>query len=135
VRRRVLAAAAVAVALPVPSAQADDGCSSTRCAERVARKAAKKKWRHAVRAYGTGLLHARMTCESGSDGGYQLATTGNGYWFSMQFNVGAWTGAGGRVRHGRPVGVWTRQPSKLEQQARAVYWDRAHGGDPWPNCP
>lgn len=134
-RRRVLAAAAVAVALPVPSAQADDGCGSSRCVERVARKAAKKKWRHAVRAYGTGLLHARMTCESGSDGGYSLATTGNGYWFSMQFNVGAWTGAGGRVRAGRPVGVWTRQPSKLEQQVRAVYWDRAHGGDPWPNCP
>lgn len=35
----MLAAAAVAVALPAPSAQADDGCSSTRCAERVARKA------------------------------------------------------------------------------------------------
>lgn len=41
-RRRVLAAAAVAVALPVPSAQADDDCATSRCVERVARKACSK---------------------------------------------------------------------------------------------
>lgn len=34
----MLAVAAVAVALPVQSAQADDDCSSARCIERVARK-------------------------------------------------------------------------------------------------
>lgn len=36
-RRRVIAVATVAVALPTPSAQAD-GCETTRCVERVARK-------------------------------------------------------------------------------------------------
>lgn len=139
-RRRVLAVAAVAVALPVQPAQAMTDPSAVPacdgpCAKRVQKREARQRWRRAVRDYGTGLLHARMLCESGSSGGYALATTGNSYWFSMQFNVGAWVGAGGRVRGGRPVGVWSTQPTALEQQARAVFWDRKHPGDPWPNCP
>lgn len=132
-KRKALALATAAVVLPAP-AQADDGCQSKTCTKRVERKAAKKKWRRAVRAYGTGLLHARMVCESGNHGGYSLSTTGNSYWFAHQFDIGAWVGAGGRVRHGRPVGVWTTQPSKLEQDYRAVRWDHIHGGDAWPNC-
>lgn len=98
-------------------------------------KAAHAKWTKVVRAYGVGLLRARMRCESGHHGGYRLATTGNGYWFAHQFDVQAWTGAGGRMRRGRPAGVWTRQPSRLEQDYRAAVWDRKHGGDAWPNCP
>jgi hypothetical protein len=105
------------------------------CRERVERRTARHRWRRAVVRYGRGLLHARMTCESGHDGGYRLATTGNGYWFAHQFNVGAWTGAGGRVRFGRPVGVWTVQPERLEQDYRAARWDALSAGDPWPNCP
>lgn len=99
----------------------------------------RRVWRAEVRKYGVGLLDARMACESGDVGGYALDTTGNGYWFAFQFNVGAWTGAGGRFRGGRPVGVWTTHPGKLEQRYRAVRWDRIHGGsgsgDAWPNCP
>ncbi len=98
-------------------------------------RAAPAKWRTVVHAYGVERLRARMRCESGGHGGYSLATTGNGFWFSMQFEPRAWTGAGGRMRGGRPVGVWTRQPSMLEQDYRAVVWERIHGGDPWPNCP
>lgn len=75
-----------------------------------------------------------MRCESGSHGGYSLSTTGNSYWFAFQFNTTAWTGAGGRMRGGRPVGVWTMHPTRLEQDFRAVVWDGRHGGDPWPNC-
>lgn len=41
-RRRVLAAAAVAVALPASSAQAGDACATSKCVERVARKACSK---------------------------------------------------------------------------------------------
>lgn len=118
-----------------PQVTARSSCSSRACTERVQVRVAHAKWRKAVNAYGPGLLHARMVCESGSHGGYSLATTGNSYWFAFQHDIAAWTGAGGRVRDGRPVGVWTTQPAKLEQQVRAVYWDRKHGGDAWPNCP
>ena len=131
-RGPVVVAAVVAVALPA-SAQADD-CTGA-CEKRVQKREARQKWRRAVADYGPGLLTARMRCESGSSGGYSLSTTGNGYWFSMQFDLDAWRGAGGRVRDGRPVGVWSRQPSRLEQRFRAVVWDRKHGGDPWPSCP
>lgn len=92
------------------------------------------KWRPVVEAYGVERLRARMRCESGGHGGYSLSTTTGQYWFAHQFNVAAWTGAGGRYR-GSPVGVWTTQPSRLEQDYRAVIWERVHGGDPWPNCP
>lgn len=68
----MLAAAAVAVALPVPSAQADDGCTSTRCAERVARKAcAKTRPVPCIRRAAlhwhvpTGLQLAIARCEAG----------------------------------------------------------------------
>lgn len=98
-------------------------------------KTAHAKWRAAVARYGVGVLRARMRCESGNHGGYRLSTTGNGYWFAHQFNMQAWTGAGGRARGGRPVGVWTLQPSRLEQDYRAARWAQLHGGDPWPNCP
>lgn len=70
-RCRVLAAAAVAVALPVPSAQADDGCQSTKCTERVARKACSRSRpvpcvRRAAIHWGvpTGLQLAIARCES-----------------------------------------------------------------------
>ncbi len=119
----------------VESAAAHNGCHSAACSERVEKRAAHAKWRAAVRAYGVGLLRARMRCESASYGGYALSTNGNGYWFGHQFDVAAWTGAGGRMRRGRPAGVWSMQPSRLEQDARAVRWDAIHGGDPWPNCP
>ena len=129
----MVVAAVVAVALPA-SAQADD-CDTKACKERVSKRTVERKWRRAVAGYGPGLLAARMRCESGSHGGYRLSTTGNGYWFSMQWDLVAWLGSGGRMRHGRPVGVWSRQPSKLEQQYRAVVWDHRHGGDAWPRCP
>jgi len=132
--RRALLGVGAAVLAAAP-AQADTGCNTRSCEVRVPMHAAHEKWRPVVARYGIGLLRARMRCESGNHGGYRLTTTGNGYWFSMQFNVAAWAGAGGRVRHGRPAGVWTMQPSRLEQDVRAVYWDRRHGGDPWPNCP
>lgn len=112
--------------------------ASVKCSTRSAcahRRHVRAKWRRTVNAYGAGLLRARMNCESGSNGGYRLDTTGNGYWFAHQFNVAAWVGAGGRFRGGRPVGVWTRHPGALEQDYRAAVWDGIHGGDPWPNCP
>lgn len=116
-------------------APARPACHTRRCRTRVARKSVRRKWRAAVRRYGPGLLRARMNCESGNHGGYRLATTGNGYWFAHQFDTGAWVGAGGRLRRGRPVGAWSWHPSKTEQDYRAARWDAIHGGDPWPNCP
>jgi hypothetical protein len=133
-RLALTAAVSLAALLPMP-AGAHVGCHSKRCVKRVQVKAAHAKWRTAVRAYGVGLLRARMRCESGNHGGYRLATTGNGFWFAHQFEPRAWFGAGGRSRGGRPSGVWTRQPSRLEQDYRAVRWAHLHGGDPWPNCP
>lgn len=123
-----------ALTLPAP-AQAKPTCTTHACDIRVNKRAAHAKWHAAVRAYGRWRLLARMRCESASSGGYHLSTTGNQYWFAFQFNVGAWVGAGGRLRHGRPVGVWTLQPTALEQDYRAVRWDAIHGGDAWPNCP
>lgn len=111
------------------------GCNSKSCELRVLKRQTFAKWRASARAYGLGLLRARMRCESGGDGGYRLVTIGGRYWFAHQFDVQAWTGAGGRMRGGRPVGVWTTQPTRAEQDARAVRWDAIHGGDPWPNCP
>lgn len=105
------------------------------CRERVQKREAREKWRQAVRAYGVNTLRARMRCESGSHGGYELDTTGNGFWFAHQLEPRAWVGAGGRVRDGRPVGVWTTHPSRLEQDYRIIVWERIHGGDPNPNCP
>ncbi len=134
--RRVLLSLAAGGLLAAPTAaDAHDGCHSRACAERVEKRAAHAKWRPTVRAYGVGLLRARMRCESGSHGGYSLATNGNTYWFAHQFDIAAWTGAGGRMRRGRPAGVWEMQPSRLEQDYRAARWDAIHGGDPWPNCP
>lgn len=116
------------------SASTSDSCSPA-CVHRVTVRTTRAKWRAAVNAYGRGLLAARRACESGGDGGYRLDTTGNGYWFAYQHNPQAWAGAGGRIRGGRPVGVWTRHPSPLEQDYRAVVWDHRHAGDAWPNCP
>jgi hypothetical protein len=104
------------------------------CRERVEKREAREKWRAAVRAYGIGTLRARMRCESGSHGGYEYVTNGL-FWFAHQFEPRAWAAAGGRLRNGRPVGVWSMQPERLEQDVRAVYWDEIHPGDPWPNCP
>lgn len=115
----------------------EQGCTTKRCELRVTKRLVREHWRAAVQRYGVGLLRVRMACESGGHGGYRLATTGNGYWFAHQFNVGAWTGAGGRYSRelGRPVGVWSVQPGRLEQDYRAARWAGIHGGDPWPNCP
>lgn len=135
IRRLTLAALAAVLILPAAPALAHNGCHSQACEQRVEIRVAHAKWRVAVAAYGRGLLRARVACESLTSGGYALSTTGNGYWFAHQFDVAAWTGAGGRMRHGRPAGVWTMQPSALEQDYRAVVWDRKHGGDAWPNCP
>jgi hypothetical protein len=110
-------------------------CQTHACNRRVAKRIIKRRWRILVHRYGEGLLNARMQCESGNDGGYKLSTTGNSYWFAHQMNIGAWIGAGGRIRHGRPVGVWSIQPTKLEQNIRTIRWERIHGGDAWPNCP
>lgn len=129
----LLAMMVASFAVAAPGAQADE-CRRA-CEMRVQCREMHAKWRRDVRRYGIARLDARMRCESGSHGGYELTTTGNSYWFSMQWNAAAWVGSGGRMRHGRPVGVWTTQPSRLEQQVRAVYWDRVHGGDPWPSCP
>lgn len=105
-----------------------------RCQERVNKREAHEKWRAVVRAYGVARLRARMRCEAGNHGGYRHITNGL-FWFGHQFEARAWAGAGGRFRKGRPVGVWTMQPEPLEQDYRAVRWDRVHSGDPWPNCP
>jgi hypothetical protein len=99
------------------------------------RNLVRARWRRTVDAYGPGLLAARAACESTSR--YRLGTTGNGFWFAHQFEARAWTGAGGRysAHLGRPVGRWTVQPGRLEQDYRAAIWDRRSEGDPWPNCP
>jgi Transglycosylase-like domain len=123
----ILAAVALAVG------PADASPCSMACVERVQRRVVTRHWREVVSDYGPSRLDARAACESG--GRYGLATTGNGFWFSMQWEPRAWYGAGGRRRRGRPAGVWSLQPSRLEQRYRAVVWDRRHGGDPWPNCP
>lgn len=127
-----------AVAAGPPHAHRDPAalCRAVTCKRRVARKAAQRHWRRVVRAYGPGRLHARVACESASAGGYRLSTTGNGFWFAHQFTPATWHAAGGRisVRLHRPVGVWTVQPTPLEQDYRAVVAD-AQQGDPWPNCP
>lgn len=111
-------------------------CWRVTCKRRVARRAVRRHWRHAVRAYGPWRLRARVGCESASAGGYRLSTTGNGFWFAHQFTPQTWHAAGGRisVRLRRPVGAWTTQPTRLEQDYRAVVAD-AQQGDPWPNCP
>lgn len=139
-RIRSLAAVPVAALFaltPATTAAAHQGvgCHTSACQLRVNIRLAHAKWRAAIAAYGPWRLRARMACESQSSGGYRLSTTGNGYWFAHQLNVGAWTGAGGRVRFGRPVGVWSMQPEPVEQDYRAVVWDHRHGGDAWPNCP
>lgn len=126
---------AAALAVAPAAAKAPEPCHTKRCEVRVNVRMAHERWRDTVRRYGRGLLAARMWCESGHDGGYRLTTTGNGYWFAHQFNVGAWTGAGGRVRFGHPVGVWSIKPTRLEQDYRAARWDALSAGDPWPNCP
>ncbi len=115
-------------------AKSHSGCHSMSCKVRVEKRAAHAKWRPIVRAYGIGLLRARMHCESGNHGGYGLATTGNSFWFAHQFTISSWVAAGGRIRLGRPAGVWTMQPERLEQDVRAVRLD-AIQGDPWPSCP
>jgi hypothetical protein len=120
---------------PARQAPARHGCRSHECRRRVTQKVVRRHWRAVVHRYGPGRLRSRMACESGHDGGYRLDTTGNGFWYAHQFEPRAWAGAGGRFRHGRPVGVWTRHPSRLEQDFRAARWDAIHGGDPWPNCP
>ena len=127
-------AAALAVALAAPTATAGDSCSSA-CEQRVLIKETHAKWRATVNAYGVATLRARMRCESGGHGGYSLTTTGNGFYFAHQFEARAWTGAGGRARGGVPRGRWAAHPSRLEQDYRAVVWERRHGGDPWPRCP
>lgn len=138
-RRLSIMAAALVLSTGISAEFADaqnrDGCRTASCERRVAIRAVQKHWWVVVRGYGVGLLRARMRCESGGAGGYALAATGNGFWFAHQFEPGAWVGAGGRMRGGRPVGAWSTQPSRLEQDYRAVVWDRRHGGDPWPNCP
>ena len=128
----VLAAFALAMAA-IASARAPD-CDRA-CDVRVQKRVAHEKWRATVRAYGPARLEARMRCESGGHGGYSLYTTGNSFYFAHQYEPRAWYGAGGRQRGGLPVGVWSKQPSRLEQDYRAVIWERKHGGDPWPHCP
>jgi hypothetical protein len=130
-----VAALVMILAAPMVKAHPGTHCHTASCQQRVEIRTAHAKWKPAVAAYGIGLLRARMNCESGNHGGYELATTGNGFWFSMQWEPRAWYGSGGRQRRGRPAGVWTMQPSPLEQNYRAVVWDRRHGGDAWPNCP
>lgn len=134
IRTALLVALGVALTAAPAHAYAP-GCNSHACEIRVQVRTAHEKWRSVVNTYPAGVLNARMRCESGGDGGYRLSTTGNGFWFSAQFEPRAWYGAGGRKRNGRPAGVWTMQPSILEQQYRTIIWERIHGGDPWPNCP
>jgi hypothetical protein len=113
-------------------------CWRITCKRRVAKKAIVQHWHARVQAYGPGLLQARVACESLSSGGYNLSTTGNGFWFAHQFTPPTWHAAGGRLAYGssgRPVGVWSPQPSRLEQDFRAVVADEQSPGDPWPNCP
>ena len=131
---RVGVVAALVLAFAAPAASAGAACNNA-CERRYLITTTHAKWRAAVNAYGVATLRARMRCESGGHGGYSLVTTGNGFYFAHQFEARAWTGAGGRARVGIPVGRWARHPSRLEQDYRAVAWERRHGGDPWPNCP
>jgi len=124
---RLLALTALSAALLAPPA-AEAGCRSNSCEERVAHA----KWRKVVAPHRS-VLAANAQCESG--GRYNLYTTGSGYYYSHQFDAAAWLGSGGRSRRGRLVGRFSTQPGRLEQDYRAVIWDRRHGGDPWPNCP
>jgi len=99
-------------------------CKSRECKRRVARKQTRKRWREAVQAYGPERLRARRECESSNN--YRLNTR-NGLYGAYQFDLPSWRGAGGR---GFP-----HDAEALEQDYRAVRWEPIHGGDPWPNCP
>lgn len=112
------------------------GCNTHRCDRRRDHKVRRQivaRWRRVAAPY-AGWLAPTRRCESGSSGGYTLATTGNGFWFAYQHTPGSWYAAGGRSRGGRPAGAWTMQPLAAEQDYRAVITLRQQGRGAWPVC-
>jgi hypothetical protein len=129
--------AAAALLAPVPAIETRHrGCNTRACDHRMTRKAHAKtvrRWRRATAPY-QGWLASTRACESGSSGGYRLATTGNGFWFAYQHTPRSWYAAGGRSRNGRPAGVRSLQPEPAEQDFRAVVTLRQQGAAAWPIC-
>lgn len=112
-------------------------CNTWKCVKRVTHKRKArlvKKWIRTA-ASSAGWLKSTSWCESGSSGWYRLRTTGNGFWFALQFTVRTWASVGGRVIGGVPYGYWGEAvPSKAEQNYRAVLVLRAQGTGAWPVC-
>lgn len=114
----VLAAATIAVVLPVTPAEAVyAGCEKPPCK------------RHAIRPFRP-FLASVGACESGTTswlrhGLHAVSSTGQ-YRGRYQFGVPDWRRAGGR---GDPAAAgW------LEQAYRAVVWLGINGRQSWPNC-
>lgn len=131
--RAVVAVALASLAfVPAAAAAPGDRCSTSQCSAAV-RSAVRAAWRAEA------LPHARwiastIRCESGGHGLYRLHTTGNGFWFAGQFTPSTWASVGGRLRAGRPVGVWSTLPDRAEQDARMVRVLRSQGRRAWPRC-
>lgn len=127
-RRRVLAVAAVAVALPVQSAQAmtdppsEPACDGS-CAKRVQRRERNEARRDVVRPVRAWLLRLRH-CESTND--YAAVDSSGMYTGAYQFDDQTWQAVGGRGR--------AMHASKLEQDYRAARLRKARGTAPWPVC-
>lgn len=112
-------------------------CNTWKCVNRVNHKRKNrlvKMWTRAAAPY-AGWLRSTSLCESGSSGWYRLRTTGNGFWFALQFTIQTWASVGGRVIRGLPYGYWGEAvPSRAEQNYRAVLALREQGAGAWPIC-
>lgn len=77
---------------------------------------------------GTADWDAIVNCEA--SGNWGLVTTGNGYYFALQFDPGTWLAYGGTQAE-LDAGV-APSPSRLIQVAEAVLAGQGPGA--WPNC-
>lgn len=129
----LLVALALGACAPPPALAAPgDGCRTDGCKHEI-RKAIHAQWRERVQPHRAWLDRVRP-CESGSRG-YELTTTGNGFWFAYQFTPTTWRKvAAGRVVRGIPAGTWSKRPGPLEQDYRAVLVLERQGVGAWPVC-
>lgn len=81
-----------------------------------------------VAVSGTANWDAIVDCEA--SGNWGLVTTGNGYYFALQFAPSTWLGYGGTQAE-LDAGV-APSPSRLIQVAEAVLAGQGPGA--WPNC-
>jgi LysM repeat protein len=81
---------------------------------------------------GSSYWDAVMECESGNHGGWSLWSTGNGYYFALQFAPGTWLAFGGPSEYLETPGL---VPSRSLQIAVAERTQAGSQNDPWPNCP